>query len=211
MRIMNAALALGLLGALFAAPVQAQSVELGFKGGLNLATWGGSDTMDGDRRPGVVAGGFLAFALGPHLSIQPEFLYSSKGARLRDAGWTDTFMQDYLELPVLARFDIPIEGSALRPSLFAGPALAFELRCDIHSTSDSQTDELSCSDYGLDTKSVDMGLVLGGGLGLVRNGMRLGLEVRYTLGMVSFPDGDLDDFDLKHRVLGIMATIAFGG
>jgi hypothetical protein len=57
---------------------------------------------------------------------------------------------------------------------------------------------------------MEVGLVLGGGLGFDRNGMRIGLEVRYTLGMVSFPDED-ENLDLKHRALGIVARIAFGG
>jgi hypothetical protein len=200
MKPMNAALALGLVSALFAAPVQAQTVEFGLKGGLNLATGGDSDAgVDAERGARVVAGGFLAFALTPRLWLQPELLYSSRGIEWAGGFGPHSFKQDYLEVPVLARFDIPIEGSALRPSLFAGPALAFEVRCT--------TRETTCSDFGLETKSPDTRLVLGGGLGLERNGMRFGLEVRYTLGTASFEEY----LDVKHRVLGIMATIAFGG
>jgi hypothetical protein len=211
MRALRFGFAVLVLGIFLPFSAQAQSTEFGFKGGINIATYGGDDAEDLDSRTGIIVGGSFAFNLSPMFSIQPELLYAMKGAKSDDEFGSFTVKHDYLELPVLARLTIPTApGSSFRPSLFAGPALGIELSCDLEGTDEGVTLSASCSDFDLDTKTVDFGMVFGGELGLDRGGMRIGLEARYNLGLTSIWDG-AGTVDLKHRALSIMATIAFGG
>jgi hypothetical protein len=190
---------------------QAQSTEFGFKGGVNIATFSGDEVGDADSRIGMIVGGSFAFNVSPMFSIQPELLYAMKGAKFSDPDFSVTFKHDYLEIPILARLTVPTApGSSLRPSLLAGPALGIELSCDIEGQEDGVTVSSSCSNFDLNTKSTDFGLVFGGELGIDRGGMRIGLELRYNLGLTSFPDEE-GAGDVKHRAFSIMGTIAFGG
>ncbi|MEX2530474.1 MAG: porin family protein [Gemmatimonadota bacterium] len=212
MRTLRFVLAVLLLGILLPISAQAQNTEFGFKGGVNIATHGGDDADDMDSRIGIIVGGSFAFNLTPMFAIQPEFLYAMKGVKAENEFLgTLTVEQDYLELPVLARLKIPTApGSSFRPSLLAGPALGIEISCDIEGRDEGVTASVSCSDFGIDTKTVDFGLIFGGELGIDRGGMRIGLEARYNLGLTSIRDGE-DVGDFKNRALSIMVTIAFGG
>lgn len=211
MRALRFGFAIVLLAMFLPFSVQAQGTEFGFKGGVNIATYGGDDGGDFDSRTGIIAGGSFAFNLSPMFSIQPELLYAMKGATGSDVDGSFTVKHDYVEIPLLARLRISTApGSTLRPSLFAGPALGIELSCDLEGEDAGTTVSASCSDFGIDTKTTDFGLVFGGELGLDRDGMRIGLEARYNLGLTSILDAD-GAGDIKHRAISIMATIAFGG
>jgi hypothetical protein len=211
MRALRFGFAIVLLAVFLPFTAHAQSTEFGFKGGVNIASYGGDDVEDLDSRTGIIVGGSFAFNLSPMFSIQPELLYAMKGAKDSDASGSFTVKHDYLEVPVLARLRIPMApGSSLRPSVFAGPALGIELSCDLEGEEGGTTVSASCSDFGLETKTTDFGLLFGGELGLDRGGMRIGLEARYNLGLTSILDVE-GASDIKNRAISIMATIAFGG
>jgi hypothetical protein len=70
-------------------PLFAQSLEYGVKAGLNFATFGGEDAGDWGTRTGFSFGGFLAYPVADIFFIQPELLYTMKGAEVRyDFGLT---------------------------------------------------------------------------------------------------------------------------
>ncbi|MBX0333907.1 PorT family protein [Pontibacter sp. HSC-14F20] len=77
----------------------------GIKGGVNFATLRGSDKEVLGNFSGLTtfhAGVYTQFSLGNVFSIQPEALYSRKGIERNDS----TFRFDYLEVPILAVFNI---------------------------------------------------------------------------------------------------------
>ncbi|MBF8964321.1 PorT family protein [Pontibacter sp. FD36] len=77
----------------------------GIKGGVNFATLRGSDKDVLGNFSGLTtfhAGVYTQFSLGNTFSIQPEALYSRKGIERNDS----TFRFDYLEVPILAVFNI---------------------------------------------------------------------------------------------------------
>jgi opacity protein-like surface antigen len=91
-------LGIALLGALQAAPAQAQGVEIGIKGGVNSAKFGGKDASGEGIKlsnlTGYTVGGFLNFGLGSAITFQPELLYSVRGTKFNltdaDASNIDT-------------------------------------------------------------------------------------------------------------------------
>ncbi|PKV66949.1 porin family protein [Pontibacter ramchanderi] len=77
----------------------------GIKGGVSFATLRGSDKDVLGDFSGLTtfhAGVYTQFSLGNTFSIQPEALYSRKGIERNDS----TFRFDYLEVPILAVFNI---------------------------------------------------------------------------------------------------------
>lgn len=209
-------------------------IQVGFKGGVGLAsmsgeTWGFSQSLElylendasGDvtssfkksGNSGPVFGAFLNYRINSQFSIQPEFLYVKKGAKVKGTG-SQTFTEfgsisysvteklnlTYLEIPVLAKFSIPTQGK-IRPSLFAGPAMGVKLSGEY----DLQLVMTAVGD-GVETvrwtgkpdisnmKSTDFGLVFGGDVDIALGRASLILDVRYTMGL----SGQFDKIDLTN-------------
>ena len=69
------------LCALFAAGAFAQGMSGGLKAGLNLSNFAGDDVDGTDMRIAYHVGGFVNFGLTDALSLKPELLYNSIGAK----------------------------------------------------------------------------------------------------------------------------------
>jgi hypothetical protein len=169
----------------------AAGVKFGIKGGANIANVNGNFTgelSNWKSTVGFCAGIFLELNLGRILTIQPEVLYTVKGA---DSG-TGKLKFDYLEIPVLLKIRIPT--GSVHPFVFAGPAFGFSLRALI--------DGVKISDM----PTADYGAVLGGGLQLGRS---IHIDARYTMGLQKLAIPDLDTIDLKNGVLSATIGLAF--
>src|SRR5215211_3696797 len=90
------------------APLPAK--RFGIVAGINSSTVAGDETEDASRRTGVIAGILLSVPVAPNFAIQPEFLYSMKGAKFGDSDAAGTVKLDYAEIPILLRIDVPASG-----------------------------------------------------------------------------------------------------
>ena len=119
-------LAIGAFAAMLVLPqTAAAGVKFGIKGGANIANVNGDFTetiADWKSSVGFCAGIFLELNFGRILTIQPEVLYTMKGA---DAG-TGKLKFDYIEIPILLKIRIPT--GSVHPFIFAGPAFGFNLK-----------------------------------------------------------------------------------
>ena len=182
----------------------------GVKAGVNFATHRGSDTDDyHENRTAFAGGAFLTYGLTPMLAVQPEFLYTQKGYKWEHGGWKWTGRYNYIEIPILFKVMVPMEGS-VRPSFFAGLTPAFLLSAEedweytngIYRLNDYE--ESGTVDVKDDTKSFDMGIVFGGAVGIpIGNGVLI-FDARYNMGMMKIYDVD-EDYDIKNSVISIMA------
>ncbi len=123
-----------LIGAI-AVAAQAQTVptplpmpRVGVFAGIDRSTFGG-DAPGARSRSGATGGVMLVTAARSALSIQTELAFAAKGADGESRGPTLSFRLNFLELPVLARFDIPAARKA-KPFVYAGPAIALRLSCN---------------------------------------------------------------------------------
>ncbi len=70
------------------------------------------------------------YQFSPMFAIQPEAYYTMKGAtdKMDFQGTTVdlTYTLDYIEIPVLVKFLIPIQGSGVKPAIFAGPFFRYK-------------------------------------------------------------------------------------
>lgn len=131
-----------------------------------------------DSRVGFSGGAFLTYGLNRQFSVQPELLYVSKGAEKDLFFFSPYWSIDYLEIPVLLKFDLMPDGS-VHPNLFIGPAASILLSSKIGILNESL-------DVGEGMKSLDFGLVFGGGLDY----KHITFDIRYTLGLANTIDAD---------------------
>ena len=180
MRSISCVVAL-LFGAL--TPVQswsAHDVMLGVKSGLNLANFTGEDVFHNSSSAGFVGGVFARYGLGDKWSLQPEALFTMRGAEFSVDDIETEQQADYIEIPLLARFAWG-QGAMFRPSLFAGPSVGFLLKNRIVDGA-----EIDLKDG---SNSVDAGGIIGAALDYALGAGVLVLDARYEMGLVSWsPD-----------------------
>lgn len=196
----------------FATPAEAQR-EVGVKLGINMATMSIEPDFgfDPGNRSAFSGGGYLRMPLSGSISLQPELMYMAKGfeADFSEGGFsgTVTLQLDYVEIPVLLRFDFP--AGAASPYIIAGPAIAFEASCSIAFAAGGFSEDGDCDDgdvEGFDRKSLDVGIAGGAGVAIPVGPGNVLVEGRYTLGMMNISDED--QVDLKNRALSIFVGFA---
>ena len=191
-----------LLPLLIAAPLMAQTM-VGFRAGLSRSTFyefledelaefeAPGAHISEDPRMGVAAGVDVAFPVGGPVELRFGGAYAQKGYSLSGSGpggsaSTDTEL-DYLQFSALARVGTLRDGP-LSVGVLLGPWAAFRLSCTLRLDLDVDLagfdpidDSASCTD---DLRTMDFGIAAGGGVELaVTDGLRLGLDVVYSIGL----------------------------
>jgi hypothetical protein len=203
-------LVIGAFVVLLVLPQQAAAdVKFGIKGGANAANVNGNafelDEFDWKNNLGFCAGIFLQFNFGDVLTIQPEVLYTMKGAKTEivegELTATGKLLFDYIEIPLLLKLKLPT--GSVAPFIFAGPAVGFNLKSKLKFIVDGESEEIDLEE---DIKKFDYSAVLGAGLNL---GRTLHIDVRYTLGLQNLIEEQIEAIDLKNGVISATVGIAF--
>ena len=200
---MRNAVAIACFMILAATSVFAQGLEGGLKGGLLSSTVhadGTSDVTFGWRQA-FVAGAFVTWPFLPSLELQPEILYTPKGATLDDEGLTSRLLLDYLEVPILVRFTRRLSDAG-GLYLASGPAVALRLRARTRADFGGATEEIDVTD---DVESTDVGVVIAGGF---ERG-RIVVDGRYTLGLRDIDKDRSDDITMATRAWALTAGFKF--
>jgi hypothetical protein len=103
--------------------------------GVSFSTLRGADVGDADVRSGVTAGGFLTLTFTTYFALEPQLLYTQKGANYHadSAGvsLSTATTLTYIELPLLFKARYPV-GTGKWPLMFsaiAGPAIGINIGC----------------------------------------------------------------------------------
>ncbi|HEX8328516.1 MAG TPA: porin family protein [Hymenobacter sp.] len=149
--------------------------HFGIKAGASLSNFVGKDVQNSDNLFGFHAGFVANVALGERFSIQPELLYSIKGAKTEVSAGTTTFQRTqslhYVELPIL------VKAKFSQFFVEAGPQAGVLVRAKSKTEGGSMEGSISNKDeYG----DVDFGYVAGLGYQL-ESGPMVGL--RYNGGL----------------------------
>ncbi len=87
----------------------AQSVGIGLRAGLNLASEYISNNQSpgssNSTRTGFLLGVYTKFMIASKVGIQPELYYSSTGTTITDQSSSGTITSNYLSLPVFFRYN----------------------------------------------------------------------------------------------------------
>lgn len=188
---LSIALIIGLLTTFSIQQAQAQ-VDFGLRAGLNFTNINDSPSnFDPDSRSGFMVGGYLNFT-APMIpfSIQPEAVYTQKGYESGGA----TLEVDYLEIPVLAKFNL-IPGP-ISPHIYLGPYAGFVLNSEATGGGIS---------INIDNAQTDFGGIIGAGADINAGVTKLNIGARYGFGLVDIIDGAQG----KNSAISIVAGISF--
>jgi hypothetical protein len=191
------------------------NISTGITGGLNFATFGGSDaspfspTITTQFAAGVFAE--ISFPLIP-ISIQPEVLFSIKGSKgiynsgaVIDRGGIFTDKNSYVEIPILVKYYFPTP--IVKSFIFAGPSVGFlvSAKKTVAYVNEPQLNqEIDVKDQ---FKSTDVGAVVGVGAKIPLTVVDLTIDARYNYGFTSLDkNGSANIFN---RVIAVYLGVAF--
>jgi hypothetical protein len=153
------------------------SPKFGIKGGLNLTNMYVKDVSDENMKVGWNAGVFAKCPVTRGFSIQPELLYTSKGAKETYNNFVEgkgeyRFNLNYIELPVLAVFNV-----AKNFNLHVGPYASYLVGANIKDLkSDGTIHDITTLDAG-NFNRFDWGVA--GGLGIDISTFTVGARYNY--------------------------------
>jgi hypothetical protein len=165
--------------------------QFGIKGGINLATIGGADKslqgVDPTAKTGFTAGISYKIGLILGLSIQPEALYTQKGALYENPLGKITFSMNYIDIPVLAKFNLPVP--LLSPYIEGGVSYSILLSAKEKTEYTALGGNLPTAETDVKdllTKN-DVSIIVGVGVEL----LILDINARYVIGQTKlFKDSD---------------------
>lgn len=175
---------------MFSFTIQAQSIRFGIKGGINYANQTGSDitinstNYSTDAITSYHVGLLAEIKLLERFAIQPELLYSTKGATYKYAVTEFKNELGYITIPLLLKL-----GLSKSLSLELGPQAGFLLS------------EKNNVDFK-NAETFEFSAVGGLGLKVTKN---LFLQARYGLGLTNATK----DAEIKNSVVQISAGILF--
>ena len=154
--------------------------KFGIKGGLNLSNLYVDDVQDENMKAGFNLGVFSKLPLAKGFSIQPELIYSNKGAKISYnnallGNGEYRFNLHYVELPVLAVINL-VKNLNLQAGGYASYLAAANItRLNNSSGTVDQIRDLKASNFN----RFDYGLV--GGLGIDVENFTIGARYNYGL------------------------------
>lgn len=178
---------------------QAILPSFGIKGGVNMAKYVGSDAGSTDMKMGIAAGAFACVDLIA-LKVQPEILFSQKGAKeeynVLGIPTSVSNTLNYIEVPILVKFSF---GKIIVPSIYAGPSFGMLLSANAKATAVGMSYSEDIKDY---INSTDLGLVFGAEVKLP---VKLSAEARYNLGLSKVPkEVSGIQADVKNSTISLM-------
>ncbi len=184
----------------------AQRITGGFKGGMNLANFHGDDVEDTKSKLGFCGGGFVTFSLSKVVVIQPELLYSQKGAKWEieflNETWKVTDKFNYLEIPIFIKMIMPVQGK-VAPTLFLGPYFGITIT---NPREEIEVNGMTIEDEIEEVKDTDFGAVLGVGIDFDLGKGKIALDARYSLGLTTLSEADLH---VKNNVFSFLLGYSF--
>jgi hypothetical protein len=217
-----------LTGHLTAQPMSAQgsSATVGFKGGVNLSQFYGTQIGQSESLESIVFGIFGEFGIGGRFSFQPEINYSKRGAReddLLEAATGGVWHYNYFDVVPLLKIRLNSNRSRSAVSLFAGPVLSI--------LGSSKATGMKPEEYGQEcagcdrvliafpyvrllqanTKGQDIGGTVGVSLNVPAGRADVVFDVRYAKMMNEFDQAPYDDlYSRKHSLLSFQVGVSLG-
>ncbi|HLR26344.1 MAG TPA: porin family protein [Fodinibius sp.] len=175
--------------------------QFAIKGGVNIANFNDTDAST-DSRTGLMAGATYGFQIPfSPVSIQPGVFYAQKGVKSSSTYGEGKVKLDYIEVPVVAKFDFVLDNPMLTPHVYFGPYVGFNINAEAEASTD---DGGSVSaDFDDQVKKTDFGVVVGAGADI----SRFNLGVRYSAGLTDVYD--VENASAKNGVFSVVAGINF--
>jgi Outer membrane protein beta-barrel domain len=196
-----------LTAAVGTAKAQQTPTIFGFKGGVTYSSYAG-DVEAAEYRAGFHGGLILKLPVSKSFAVQPELLYSMKGAQGSETvnGYSKSYEErlHYVDVPILAKI-FTAQGLFFE----AGPQLGVMLaaRGDIAVTGPGGRNGSASGSIKSEFKDVDLGLAVGLGLQVPDTPLLMG--VRYNGGLVNIVK-DYGDKSLRNTAFQFYIGFLFG-
>ena len=196
----------GLVLAAVLAPLSGANAQLTFGGfaGVNFSNLDVSNLSVNEvtsSRTGGMFGGYIGTHMSRLFTIRLEGYWTQKGADLVTSGTTtESFKLQYIEVPLILRVNIPLV--VIKPSVYAGPAISFQTKCDAEDTASGTT--MPCEDVGITLKSTDVSGIIGAGVGVGP----ITIDVQYDFSFSNILDDPTPGDEVKNKTWTVRA--AFG-
>lgn len=183
--------------------------HFGIKGGVNFSNIYSEDVDDNNVLTSFNAGLFANFPVGDILSIQPEVLYSRKGAELTYnddlISSTTQFKLNYIEVPVLFKVNI-----TENLNVHAGPYFAYLVDAQVKNETEGIIDSEDTDDYDNDDfNKFDVGI--SGGIGLELSSFEIGARYNYGFSTIGkdrdFAGTTINTLDGKNSNLSVYVAL----
>lgn len=168
-------------------------VQFGVKAGANVANLIGSDADGSKAKFGFNAGAFAEIPVAEKFSVKPELVYSLQGAKGEEEGVDGKLNLSYINIPVLAKYNIA-EGFFAETGPQLGILASAKAKVGDHSV-----------DVKEGYKSIDFGWAFGLGYELAEG---FGFNARYNLGLSKL--GEDSDAKVKNGVIQFGVFYKFG-
>jgi hypothetical protein len=176
--------------------MNAQTINFGLKGGLNLATIDNNENNNINNRLGFHGGLFANIPVSSQIAVQPEAVYSVQGAKYPIGNDEVNLALNYVNIPVMVQAMV---GRGFYAQ--AGPQLGI-LTGTADKVNDVETGFVSTDDF----KKTDVSL----GVGLGYKGISgFGIDARYNLGLTNI--NNFGTANIKNNVLQVGLMLQLGG
>lgn len=151
--------------------INAQHVNLGVKGGLNLYNINNDNGAEYDSKAGFHLGLLGHIHLSKKFAIQPELVYSQQGAKYTTSGVETKVDLGYLNIPVMFQYMFE-NGFRIQ----AGPQVGIMINAE------SETNNVETE---LNDNLAAIDFALGAGLGWIHTPSGFGVDARYNFGITN--------------------------
>ena len=181
-------------------------LAIGGKGGIGITTFKGSNVNNIDERTSWLGGAFLNAQISPVFTLQPEILFSQKGADYTAGETRQSLVINYFEVPVLAKIRLPI-GEVFFPHILLGPNFAFNTNVKYSSVDTGNGTQVNTNDP--DIRQSDVGGLVGAGIDIETkdSGLFFTLDGRYGIG---FNDVNKSDNAIELKNAGWSFAVGIG-
>lgn len=185
--VVTLALVLTLAFAAMAQETAGGKLSYGFKAGLGMSKWTGSqlDTAlisagaSKKNLMGICGGVSLEYKLASSVGIQFEALYMLKGVKYSVDIVDASFKLSYIEIPVTLKLAPNMQGN-FKPNFFGGPYLGLLASAKLKASGGGASASVDVKDA---FKSTDFGVTFGAGFENAMSGGAITFDARYDLGL----------------------------
>jgi hypothetical protein len=178
----------------------------GLKFGMTISRLNGAGAETGlTSQVGFSGGGFLVLNLAGAVSVQPEILFTQKGAEFESGVNYYEYHYSYVEVPILLKLTLAKENAAIRPSIYVGPFVSFKASAKLETYIDPDQEE-SKKETLPSIRNIDAGFVVGAGADLHLGPGNILLDLRYGLSLLS---AVTTGPSVKHSVIYVFLGYSF--
>ncbi len=165
-----------------------ESPQYGVILGLNLANLTGEGVpIDATTKAGLTFGLDFQYKFSRYWSIEPQALYSMRGA----TSFAESIVLNYIEFPLLLKYSIVVSPRApVFTNLFIGPSFAINVVSKDNVNFNGENISVDLKDS---TKAFEYGIVAGAGLDFDLGSSVFNVGARYTFGIST-----INNFVEKH-------------